>query len=83
MRGGAVRGRVQRHRAVPGKIQATIMDHVISRGLTMAEAGRHVQPNVNLSTESSIIQTLSRENRYVLTQYCNYSCYSIPVTAIQ
>ncbi|KAL7403326.1 hypothetical protein ABVT39_027823 [Epinephelus coioides] len=32
-------------------------------GLTMAEAGRRVQPNVPRSTVSSIIQTFRRENR--------------------
>lgn len=91
-RGGVVRGRqqirgrgrrVQRHRAVPDEIRATIVDHVINHGLTMAEAGRRVQPNVNRSTVSSIIQTFRRENRYVLGQYWNYSSYSIPVIAKQ
>ncbi len=38
------------------------MDHVINRGFTMEEAGRGVQPNVNHSTVSSIVQTFRREN---------------------
>lgn len=65
MRGGlGGRGRgARRHR-----IRATIIDHVINHGLTMAEAGRRVQPNVPRSTVSSIVQTFRRENRYVLHQ---------------
>ncbi|KAL0174284.1 hypothetical protein M9458_030252, partial [Cirrhinus mrigala] len=51
-----------RHCAVPDEIQATVIDHVINHGLTMAEAGRRVQPNVPRSTVSSIIQTFRREN---------------------
>ncbi len=38
------------------------VDHVINRGFTMEEAGRRVQPNVNSSTVSSIVQTFRREN---------------------
>ncbi len=38
------------------------VDHVINRGFTMLEAGRRVQPNVNRSTVSSIVQTFRREN---------------------
>lgn len=36
--------RVQRHRHVSDEIQATLVDHVIHYGLTMAEAGDWVQP---------------------------------------
>lgn len=69
--GGGIGGRgrrAQRHHAVPDEIRATIIDHVINHGLTMAEAGRRVQPNVPRSTVSSIIQTFRRENRYVVSQ---------------
>lgn len=45
------------------EIRATLVDHVINRGFTMEEAGRRVQPNVNRSTVSSIVQTFRRENR--------------------
>lgn len=73
MRGGGIGGRgrgARRHCAVPNEIRATIIDHVINHGLTMAEAGRRVQPNVPRSTVSSITQTFRRENRYVLYVIC-------------
>nr|XP_023675344.1 uncharacterized protein LOC111847946 [Paramormyrops kingsleyae] len=61
---GQNRGRSgQPHRHVPDEIRATRVDHVINHGLTMAEAGRRVQPNVGRTTVSSIIQTFRRENR--------------------
>ncbi|XP_039608400.1 uncharacterized protein LOC120528320 isoform X1 [Polypterus senegalus] len=65
MRGGiGGRGRgARRHHDVPDEIRATLIDHVINHRLTMAEAGRRVQPNVPRSTVSSIIQTFRRENR--------------------
>lgn len=62
-RGGGRRGQV--HRQIPNEIRATLVDHVINHGLTMAEAGRRVQPNVGRTTVNSIIQTFRRENRYV------------------
>lgn len=64
MRGSGVGGRgrgARRHHAVQDEIRATLVDHVINHGLTMAEAGRRVQPNVPRSTVSSIIQTFRRE----------------------
>ncbi|GAA6070716.1 uncharacterized protein LOC112848074, partial [Tachysurus ichikawai] len=46
-----VRGRRgQRHRHISDEIRATIVDHVVNHGLTMAEAGRRVQPNIERST---------------------------------
>lgn len=69
--GDGIRGRgrrARRHYAVPDEIRATIIDHVINHGLTMAEEGRQVQPNVPRSTVFSIIQTFRRENRYVVSQ---------------
>lgn len=60
--------RGQPHRHVPDEIRATLVDHVINHGLTMAEAGRRVQPNVGRTTVSSIIQTFRQENRRA---YCN------------
>lgn len=74
MRGGRGRGRGQNkgrgrrgqiHRQIPNEIRATVVDHVVNHGLTMAEAGRRVQPNVGRTTVNSIIQTFRRENRYV------------------
>lgn len=69
VRGGGIAGRgVRRHHIVPDEIRATIIDHVINHGLTMAEAGRRVQPNVPRSTVSSIVQIFRWENRYALRQ---------------
>lgn len=65
---GLNRGRGRRglvHRQIPDEIRATIVDHVVNHGLTMAEAGRRVQPNVGRTTVNSIIQTFRRENRCV------------------
>lgn len=62
-RGRGRRGQV--HRRIPDEIRATIVDHVLNHGLTMAEAGRRVQPNVGRTTVNSIIQTFRRENRCV------------------
>ncbi len=54
------------HMRVPDETRATLVDHVLNHGLTMAEAGRRVQPNVGRTTVSSIIQTFRRQNRYVI-----------------
>ena len=44
------RGRGRRgHRRISDDIRATIVDHVVNHGLTMAEAGRRVQPNIGRS----------------------------------
>jgi len=59
-RGRGRRGQAQR---IPDEIRATIVDHVVNHSLTMAEAGRRVQPNVGRTTVNSIIQTFRRENR--------------------
>ena len=53
--GGHNSGRGRMH--VPDEIRATLVDHVLNHGLTMAEAGRGVQPNVGRTTVSSIILT--------------------------
>ena len=50
---------------IPNKIRAAVVDHVANHGLTMAEAGRRVQPNVGRTTVNSIIQTFRGENWYV------------------
>ncbi len=66
--GGGVGGRHNRGRGgnrrvrVSDEIRATLVNHVINHGFTMEEAGRRVQPNVNRSTVSSIVQTFRREN---------------------
>ncbi len=72
VRGGRERGqnrgrgrRGQVHRRIPDEIRATIVDHGVNHDLTMAEAGRRVQPNVGRTTVNSIIQTFRQENRCV------------------
>ncbi|KAL3973530.1 NF-kappa-B inhibitor-like protein 2 [Sarotherodon galilaeus] len=56
------RGRRQRT-IISNEVRAIIVDHVVNRGFTMAEAARLVQPNLQRSTVSSIIQTFPQENR--------------------
>ncbi|KAJ8272950.1 hypothetical protein GJAV_G00095410 [Gymnothorax javanicus] len=70
LHGGGVgrqnRGRCRRgrgHMRVPDEIRATLVDHVLNHGHTMAEAGRRVQPIVGSTTVSSIIQTFCQQNR--------------------
>ena len=58
------RGRGRMH--VPDEIRATLVDHVLIHGLTIAEAGRRVQPNVGRTTVPSIIQTFRRQNRCLI-----------------
>ncbi len=54
-RGRGRRGR--EHIRIPDEERATLVDHVLSHGFTMAEAGRRVQLKVGRTTVSSIIQT--------------------------
>ncbi len=72
-RGRGRRGQGQRR--ISDKIRATIVDHVVNHGLTMAEAGRRVQPNIGTLTVSSIIQTFRRENR--CQPMCNVLLYCL------
>ncbi len=65
-RGVRLRGGGAGHMRVPDEIRATLVDHVLNHGLTMAEACRRVQPNVGRTTVSSIILTFRRQNRYVI-----------------
>ncbi|XP_025753599.1 uncharacterized protein LOC109204711 isoform X2 [Oreochromis niloticus] len=48
---------------ISNEVRAIIVDHVVNRGFTMSEAARLVQPNLQRSTVSSIIQTFRQENR--------------------
>ena len=63
-RRGGVRGRRRRgggRRRAPtlsNEIRATIIDHVINRGLTLREAGQRVQPNIPKSTVASIVNVV-------------------------
>ncbi|XP_039469879.1 uncharacterized protein LOC120440746 [Oreochromis aureus] len=63
-RGGLQRNVGRRQRTIiSNEVRAIIVDHVVNRGFTMAEAARLVQPNLQRSTVSSIIQTFRQENR--------------------
>lgn len=71
-RGGLQRNVGRRQRTIiSNEVRAIIVDHVVNRGFTMAEAARLVQPNLQRSTVSSIIQTFRQENRYVC--YSNFT----------
>ncbi|XP_039670870.1 uncharacterized protein LOC120567855 [Perca fluviatilis] len=50
-------------RTVSNEVRAIVVDHVVNRGLTMAEAARLVEPNLKRSTVNSIIRTFRQENR--------------------
>ena len=74
VRGGRVgwRGRgKQKHHAVPDEIRATLKDHVINHRLTMAEAGRQVQPNVPRSTVSCVRACVCVTYRPTVISYLN------------
>lgn len=52
------RGRVGRVRnRIADDIRATIVDHVINRGMTLRVAGQRVQPNSSRYTVASTIRT--------------------------
>lgn len=71
--------RGQVHRWIPDESRATIVDCVFNHGLTMADAGPRVQPNVGRTTENSIIQTLCREDRCVYWTVTVYVVCSVPI----
>jgi hypothetical protein len=48
---------------VSDEIRATIIDHVINRGLSMREAGLRVQPNLQRSTVASIERKFWQNNK--------------------
>lgn len=60
MRGGVQ----QRPRTcVPYEIRATIIDHVINRGLSYREAGERVQPHLSRDTVAYMIWIFRETNR--------------------
>ena len=66
--------------SVPNQIRATLVDHILNHGLTMAKAGRRVQPNVVRTTVSSIIpiflsteQVCNLTTSTLLHNFCNAS----------
>ena len=75
MQGGRGRGqnrgrgrRGQIHRQIPNEIRATVVDHVVNHGLTMAEAGQRVQPNVGRTTVNSFKHFVGRTGMYSIGQ---------------
>ncbi|KAJ8416174.1 hypothetical protein AAFF_G00381960, partial [Aldrovandia affinis] len=54
---------VRRHAVVSNEIRATVINHVINRGLTLTQAERVVQPNLKRSTMASIIGVFKKANR--------------------
>lgn len=69
VRGGGVVGRAQ----VSEEIQATIIDDVISGGLSLRETGQGVQLVLNRNTVASAVRIFQQENR---------SCYCTVYTEI-
>lgn len=59
VRGGGVVGRAQ----VSEEIQATIIDDVISGGLSLRETGQGVQLVLNRNTVASAVRIFQQENR--------------------
>ncbi|XP_035992994.1 uncharacterized protein LOC118563159 [Fundulus heteroclitus] len=69
------RGAVQQGREGPGgrarqprtiitdEMRATVIDHVIVHGMTMAEAGLRVRPNLSRFTVATIIRAFRQHNR--------------------
>ena len=49
---------------VSNEIRATVVDHVLSHGLSMREAGQKVQPNLSRFTVAAIIRIFRMENKY-------------------
>lgn len=49
---------------IPDQIRATLIDLVVNRGLSLAEAGQRVQPRLSKSTVSTIISNFRKTNRY-------------------
>lgn len=56
-------------------MRATVIDHVIGHGMTMAEAGRRVHPNLSRFTVATIIKAFRQHNRYstLLLSLSHYS----------
>lgn len=57
-----------------------LVDHVINHGVTMADPGHRVQPNVGRIPLFSIIQAFNQENRCVSSEVmCTVYSYSYSV----
>lgn len=70
---------------IPDQIRATLIDLVVNRGLSLAEAGQRVQPRLSKSTVSTIISNFRKTNRYSAeishfsTRVFLYSVSCIPI----
>ncbi len=49
---------------ITDEMRATVIDHVIVHGMTMAEAGLRVRPNLSRFTVATIIRAFRQHNRY-------------------
>ncbi|KAL3996701.1 SPOC domain-containing protein 1 [Sarotherodon galilaeus] len=53
----------QPHTIITDEMRATVIDHVIVHGMTMAEAGLRVRPNMSRFTVATIIRAFRQHNR--------------------
>ena len=70
---------------VSNEVRAIVVDHVVNRGLTMAEVDRLVHPNLRRSTVNSIMRTFGRIctmlYHYIYNKlHCNACKFTKPVT---
>lgn len=85
-RGGGQQGREegpggrarQVHTIIPDEMRAKEIDHIIVHGMTMADAGLRVHPNLSRFTVATIIGAFRQNNSYCtrlhsLSQYCYIS----------
>ena len=64
-RGEGPGGRARQPRTIiTDEMRATVIDHVIVHGMTMAEAGLRVRPNLSRFTVATIIRAFRQHNRY-------------------
>ncbi len=70
-RGAGQVGRARQTRTIiTNEMRATVIDHVIVHGMTMAEAGRRVRPNLSRFSVATIIRTFREHNRYCTVLLC-------------
>ncbi|XP_051985534.1 uncharacterized protein LOC127646124 [Xyrauchen texanus] len=63
-RGEGPEGRARQPRSIiTDEMRATVIDHVIVHGMTMAEAGLRVSPNLSRFTVATIIRAFRQHNR--------------------
>ncbi len=77
-RGEGPGGRARQPRTIiTDEMRATVIDHVIVHGMTMAEAGLRVRPNLSRFTVATIIRAFRQHNRYctllLSLSQCNFT----------